>query len=78
MTGDEDRRADRGCWWLILLYFAAAALMGLVVGLVAVGVAWLLDRPLRWPDRAHRNQTKPRPARGDVRILRVRRCGCHG
>jgi hypothetical protein len=44
MTGDEDRRADRGCWWLILLYFAAAAHMGLVVGLVAVGVAWLLDR----------------------------------
>ena len=42
MTGDEDRRADRGYRWLILLYFAAAAVMGLIIGLIAVVAAWLL------------------------------------
>ena len=42
MTGDEDRRTDRGYRWLILLYFAAAAVIGLTIGLIAVAAVWLL------------------------------------
>jgi hypothetical protein len=40
MTGDKEVCPR---WvWLIVLYFAAAALMGVIIGLVAVGVARLL------------------------------------
>jgi hypothetical protein len=46
VTGPVDPQPPRGrsgCFWLILLYFAGAAVMGLVNGLVAVGVWWLVS-----------------------------------
>jgi uncharacterized membrane protein YhaH (DUF805 family) len=36
----SDRRfGPRDYWWMILLYFAGSIIMGVVVGLTAVGVA---------------------------------------
>ena len=40
MNGDVS--TPRGRWWMILLYFAGAALAGIILGLTAVGAALLL------------------------------------
>jgi hypothetical protein len=44
VSGDGEGQDRPRCFWIIALYLLAAIIGGLILGLAAIGVAWLFGR----------------------------------